>query len=211
MTEQIEKRYITARDLEIRATDDGKKTLRGYAAVFNSMSENLGGFREKIAPGAFASSIGPDADVRAFWNHNSDVVLGRTISGTLRLSEDDVGLAIEIDPPASASSFIESVERGDVDQMSFGFSVKPDGDRVDYDDDGMVIRTLTDVRLFEVSPVAMPAYTATSISARALEDLQRRAAPKVKEESEAQARRIRMKRQLLDARQPKTEKVTTHV
>ena len=197
---EIEKRVFTASSLEIRKSGDGeKKTLRGYAAVFNSLSENLGGFREQISPGAFRSSIGPDADVKAFWNHNSDIVLGRTTSGTLRLVEDETGLAIEIDPPESARSFVESVERGDVSQMSFGFSVRPDGDRVEIDDDGMMIRTLTDIRLFEVSPVAMPAYPATSISQRTLEDLQRRATPEKQETSEETARRVRMKRKLVSA------------
>lgn len=192
---EIEKRYITATHLEIRADEDGNKTLRGYAAVFNSLSENLGGFREQIAPGAFASSIREGADIKAFWNHNSDIVLGRTTSGTLRLREDETGLAIEIDPPQSAASFVESVQRGDVSQMSFGFSVLPDGDRVEMDEDGMMIRTLTNVRLFEVSPVAMPAYPATSINSRTIEELRERAAPKV---SEAHLAKVRMKRRHLE-------------
>lgn len=192
---EIEKRYITATKLEIRADGEGNKTLRGYAAVFNSLSENLGGFREKIAPGAFAGSIREGADIKAFWNHNSDIVLGRTTSGTLRLKEDEYGLAIEIDPPASASSFVESVQRGDVSQMSFGFSVFPDGDRVEVDEQGDVIRTLTDVRLYEVSPVAMPAYPATSINSRTIEELRERAVPKV---SEAHLAKVRMKRRQLE-------------
>lgn len=192
---EIEKRYITATQLEIRADDEGKKTLSGYAAVFNSLSENLGGFREQIAPGAFASSIREGSDIKAFWNHNSDIVLGRTTSGTLRLKEDETGLAIEIDPPASAASFVESVQRGDVSQMSFGFSVLPDGDRVEMDEDGMMIRTLTNVRLFEVSPVAMPAYPATSINSRTIEELRERAVPKV---SEALLAKVRMKRRQLE-------------
>lgn len=193
---EIEKRIISATNLEVRASDDGKKTLRGYAAMYNSLSENLGGFREQIAPGAFRSAFEDGADVKAFWNHNSDHVLGRTTSGTLRLFDDDQGLRIEIDPPESAASFVEAVNRGDVSQMSFGFSVLPDGDRVDLDEDGMVIRTLTGVRLFEVSPVAMPAYPATSISSRTVEGIMERVtAPKAKPGTLA---RIRVKRKNLD-------------
>ncbi len=196
MSNDIEQRVITATNLEIRAADDGKKTLRGYAAMYNSLSENLGGFREQIAPGAFRSAFEEGADIKAFWNHNSDHVLGRTVAGTLRLFDDENGLAIEIDPPESAAAFIEAVNRGDVSQMSFGFSVLPDGDRVELDEDGMVIRTLTAVRLFEVSPVAMPAYPATTISSRTLETIMDRVtAPKV---TPAALTRVNLKRKQLE-------------
>lgn len=169
MTQTIERRVLGVSSIEMRQEENEKPKLVGYPAVFNSLSENLGGFREKISPGAFADSIGNDADVRAFWNHNSDMVLGRTKAGTLRVKEDDYGLYAEIDPPESAAALLESVKRGDVNQMSFGFRVNPDGDRFDADEDGMIIRTLLSVQLLEVSPVAFPAYLQTSVDARTLE------------------------------------------
>lgn len=157
----MEIRYF---DSELRATDDadGKTILEGYAALFNSLSQVLWDFREKIAPGAFAETIADD--IRALWNHDTATVLGRTRSGTLRLREDDMGLATEIDPPKSAAAQVESIQRGDVTQMSFGFQVLDD--EWDIDDDGMAIRTLKRVKLFEVSPVTFPAYVGTSIGLR---------------------------------------------
>lgn len=196
MSNNIEQRIITATNMEVRKHEDGHRTLSGFAAMYDSLSGDLGGFREKIQPGAFRSAFEQGADIKAFWNHNSDHVLGRTTSGTLRLFDDPQGLRIEIDPPESAANFIEAVDRGDVSQMSFGFSVNENGDRVELDDDGMVIRTLTDIRLFEVSPVAMPAYPATSISARTIEGIMDRVtAPKV---SAGTLARVRIKRKNLD-------------
>lgn len=194
----IEQRVIQATELEVRRLDDGRPTLRGFAAMYNSLSEDLGGFREVIAPGAFRAAFSEDADVKAFWNHNSDYVLGRTTSGTLRLIDDERGLMIEIDPPASAANFIEAVTRGDVSQMSFGFAVAENGDSVEITDDGTVLRTLREVDLFEVSPVAMPAYPATSISARTKENVLDRVTAPEPEVSEVTRARIRMKRKELE-------------
>lgn len=142
--------------------------LEGYAAVFNSLSEDLGGFREQIAPGAFKKTISEN-DIRAFWNHDSNIVLGRTKNNTLMLSEDDRGVVSVIDVPDNQlirDMVIGPIERGDVDQMSFGFDVIRDNwENVDDE----IVRTLLEVRLWEVSPVAIPAYTQTQISARALQ------------------------------------------
>ncbi|RIK35690.1 MAG: HK97 family phage prohead protease [Chloroflexi bacterium] len=116
----LERRFCAQHGLRLdRRAEDSLPMIAGYAAVFNTLSVDLWGFREKIAPGAFAGSL--QDDVRALWNHETGIVLGRTKSGTLRLAEDDVGLAIEIDPPSSAGNYIETIERGDVDQMSFAF------------------------------------------------------------------------------------------
>ena len=155
-----ETRHFGLDNLEVRANEDDTLTIRGHAAVFNSLSEPLGGgqpFREKIAPGAFRDSV--DGDVLAFWNHNSDVVLGRT-PDTLRLSEDDVGLAFELDPPESRAAEIESIQRGDVRGVSFGFQTLNDSWETI---DGEEIRTLEEVRLIEVSPTPLPAYPATDV------------------------------------------------
>ena len=162
----MERRVVEAR-MEVRAAD-GKSTpqIVGYAAVFNSLSQVLWGFREQIAPGAFGASLADD--VRALWNHDSAYVLGRTAAGTLRLSEDAHGGRVEIDPPETplADSFVESIRRGDVNQMSFGFQTLED--TWDEDDQGQMIRTLLKVKLYEVSPVTFPAYTATEVGLRAM-------------------------------------------
>lgn len=164
---ELERRYCERPQLGIvlRAVGEQEiRTLAGYAAVFNSLSVELWGFRERIATGAFADTLGDD--VRALWNHDTNHVLGRTANGTLRLAEDEIGLRIEIDPPRSpmADSFVASVERGDVNQMSFAFRALDE--KWDEDDEGQLIRTLTRVKLYEVSPVTFPAYPATTISAR---------------------------------------------
>lgn len=163
--------FCDALKIETRAGKDGKerRLIIGHAAVFNQLSEDLGGFREQIAPGAFSDAIKSD-DVRALWNHNADYVLARNLSGTLALVEDSRGLAVEIDPPDTqwARDLQVSIDRGDVNQMSFGFSVRPNGQNWAKDDAGQVIRTLTRVRLFDVSPVTYPAYPQTDVGMRQL-------------------------------------------
>lgn len=155
---------------EFRADSaDEKPKLFGHAAIFNSLSEILaGGFRELIIPGAFAKTL-ESADIRALFNHNPSVVLGRSKSGTLRLKEDSTGLAIEIDPPDTQVSrdLMISIERGDINQMSFGFRTIADSwERVD----GKMIRTLSEIELIDVSLVTYPAYTDTDIALRSMQD-----------------------------------------
>ena len=160
----MERRFFQT---EIRA--DGEEQalkLNGYAAVFDQMSVLLyGQFRERIARGAFAGSLADD--VRALWNHDTNLPLGRTKAGTLKLDEDSHGLRVEIDPPATQAGrdAVESIRRGDVDQMSFAFDVLED--EWDKNDAGEIVRTLRKVKLYEVSPVTFPAYPQTSVSARA--------------------------------------------
>lgn len=161
-----ERRVLGAVRLQTRAKDgDATPVIVGHAALFNERSEDLGGFREVIAPGAFVDAIKAD-DVRALLNHDANYVLGRNRSGTLSLTEDTRGLAVEIEPPDTqwANDLMRSMERGDITQMSFAFSVRPNGSNWAKDDDGTVIRTLTKVRLFDVSVVTYPAYTATDAS-----------------------------------------------
>lgn len=160
--EEIERRSFQVE--EIRADSGENARISGYAAVFNKLSDDLGGFREKIAPGAFSKSL-LSADVRALWNHDANYPLGRSKSGTLRLDEDAKGLKFEIDPPDTqyARDLIVSMKRGDVDQMSFGFRTKKDN----WEQNGNeVIRTLLEVELYDVSPVTYPAYPQTSASVR---------------------------------------------
>lgn len=160
---------ILARPLEIRQQPgDAEAILAGYAAVFNELSVDLGGWREIIMPGAFAAAI-VDADVRSLWQHNSEFVLGRTTNNTLRLVEDEIGLRSEIDPPATtwAADALISMRRGDVNQMSFSFQIPPGGDTWRETEEGYWLRTIWRVQpLYEVSPVTFPAYPATSIQAR---------------------------------------------
>lgn len=165
-----ETRAFAVTGLKIERREGKAPMLVGHAAVFNQLSENLGGFREQIAPGAFADAIKKD-DVRALFNHDSNFVLGRNLAGTLRMVEDVRGLGIEIDLPDTQTirDLVASpIERGDVSQMSFGFSVRPNGQDWAKNDAGDVVRTLKSVRLFDVSPVTFPAYPQTDIAVREL-------------------------------------------
>jgi HK97 family phage prohead protease len=159
----VERRVFTA---EVRA-DGGDGQIVGLAAVFNAESEDLGGFVEVIEPGAFGPVL--NDDVRALFNHDANYVLGRNRSGTLALSESGQGLESRIDPPDTqwANDLLVSMKRGDVDQMSFGFTVAED----DWQkrEDGVVQRTIKRFkRLFDVSVVTYPAYPQTSAQARSM-------------------------------------------
>lgn len=166
-----ERRYFSTK-IEVRKSDDDSKPkLVGYAAVFNSLSENLGGFREKIDPGAFDGVL--DNDVRAVFNHDSNFVLGRTKSGTLKLSVDATGLRYEVDLPDTQQSrdIMTLIERGDVDGSSFKFVIDREGDKWEEDDEGRVIRTISKfARLLDVGPVTFPAYPEASAAKRSLDD-----------------------------------------
>ncbi len=167
MKNKPEKRHFDFMDIRVHGggeEGDLPPMIAGHAAVFGKRSVEIFGFQEIIEPGAFQKTIKED-DVRAFWNHNSDHVLGRNTSGTLRLAEDKKGLAIEIDPPdtQAARDAMVSMERGDVSQMSFAFQTVSDRWETMA---GIDIRTLEEVKLFEVSPVAMPAYPQTDVGVR---------------------------------------------
>ncbi|WMT90992.1 HK97 family phage prohead protease [Pelagibacterium sp. H642] len=152
--------------VEVRADDGGKKTLKGYAAVFNRDTTIGDYFIEKIAPGAFDKAL--HDDVRALVNHDPGRVIGRTKSGTLRLDVDTRGLKVEIDVPDTMDGrdLWTLVERGDVSGMSFGFRVT----KQEWDETGdLPVRTIHEVELFEVSAVAFPAYDDTSLAVRSLE------------------------------------------
>jgi len=167
---KTERRTIQITDLRTIRADGEKPKITGYAAVFNSLSEDLGGFREKINPGAFRDSI-KEGETRMLWNHNSDLVLGRQSAGTLVLKEDKHGLKIENIPPDTqlGRDAMVSIDRGDVSQMSFGFRVEKD--EWEEKKNGETIRTLIKVRnLPDVSPVTYPAYQNTEVALRSLED-----------------------------------------
>ena len=161
----VERRTIT-NEFEVRAVGNAT-TIVGYASVFNSLSQNLGGFVEQVAPGAFKKTI-LEADVRALFNHDPNFVLGRNKAGTLRMMEDGKGLAYEVDLPDTqqARDLAESMRRGDISQSSFGFRVIRDSWGVTGDD--YPLRTLEEVALYDVSPVTYPAYTEASSALRSL-------------------------------------------
>lgn len=156
-------------ELRVAGTDDAP-ILEGHIAVFNQLSENLFDFREKIEPGAFAETIKRD-DIMALWNHQNDLVLGRTSAETLALEEDDVGLAFTNTPPDTTwfRDRMVSLKRKDVTGASFGFMTERDEWTIDPDDPKMRIRTLKKLRLFEVSPgVTFPAYPQTDVALRSM-------------------------------------------
>ena len=173
----MEKRTFKC-ELRADSLESGETTIVGKAAVFNQRSEILRTpwgepFRELIKPGAFDGVLGDD--VRGLFNHDRNYVLGRSTSKTLRLSVNDTELIYEIDAPQTRTIqdlVIAPMKRGDVNQSSFAFSVASGGDDWEYDDDGVLIRTITKVgRLVDVSPVTFPAYSAaeSSLSTRSLE------------------------------------------
>lgn len=176
MTEQ--ERRIIFGNLEVRkAAEAEARTLVGYAAKFGVRSEDLGGWVEEIKPGAFDKALEGKPDVRALLNHDSNHVLGRTTAGTLRLSADSTGLRAEMDLPDTqiARDLATSIDRGDIDQMSFGFRVGPGGALWDLDSDPAV-RTVSEVaQLFDVSVVTYPAYPQTEVGLRDLEAARRAA------------------------------------
>lgn len=169
--EKSKKEIRTLPIVELRVGgDDGVNCIEGHAAVFDSWSETLGGifpFKEKVKRGAFQESLDKD-DIRALFNHDPNYVLGRNKAGTLQLKEDEHGLLVKIMPPdtAWAKDLRTSIERGDINQMSFGFTVEEDEWRYE---DGYDVRELKKVKLFDVSPVTFPAYTATDVGVRGME------------------------------------------
>jgi len=152
-----EKRFF---NIESRLdSKEGKDVVVGHAAVFNSLSEDLGGFREKIMPTAFDDVL--DNDVRAYFNHDPNYLLGRVSAGTLRLSVDEKGLKYELDIPNTTAGrdLKENLKNGNITQSSFAFTLGKEGDSWERNEDGNDIRIIHKVnRLYDVSPVSLPAY-----------------------------------------------------
>jgi len=168
MKKNLEIRQFDCHELRAEKDEKGKKKVKGYAAVFNSLSEDLGGFREKINRNAFDNVL--DNDVVAVFNHDMNMILGRTTSGTLKLSVDERGLLTEIDMPNTTlgNDLIELVERGDISKMSFGFYVDRD-EWIESERD--FVREVKEVKkLIDVSLVTKPAYNDTSVAIRSLDN-----------------------------------------
>jgi HK97 family phage prohead protease len=170
--ENIERRFVGA-TVEVRAKDEGGYRMLGHAAVFGDLSENLGGFRERIERGAFHKVLAASPDVRALFNHDPNLVLARTHAGTLSLDEDPKGLAYDADVASTsyASDLRVLLERGDVSQSSFAFRVADDSWTEDPETGGL-IRTIHEyAALYDVSPVTYPAYPTTDAGLRDLNQL----------------------------------------
>lgn len=168
---------------EARQGEDSGNHLVGHAAVFDVTADIGGFFREKIARGAFDKTLADKADVRALLNHDPNYVLARTTSGTLKLSTDDKGLFTDTDvaPTSMGKDVLILVKRGDITQMSFCFqAVKEEWDETDPEHP---VRTITEAKLYDISPVTYPAYPTTDVSARFAEAIlaeHRAAAPTTK-------------------------------
>jgi hypothetical protein len=171
---EVERLYVSNFDgynsgslIEVRSASTGSRTIGGYAAVFNRMSENLGGFREKIAPGFFNQSRSQGfPGVVCRYNHEDSFLLGTTRSGTLRLSIDELGLDYAVDLPECRSDIYELTQREDLRHSSFAFQC--------YDEDwskgdgGYPVRQLLSGRLIDVAPVNTPAYPDATVGLRSL-------------------------------------------
>jgi HK97 family phage prohead protease len=165
----IERRVMPLEDVELRITDDEKPKIKGYAAKFGKWSEDLGGFTERIRKGAFDEVI-ENGDIRALKNHDPNLILGRTTSGTLRLRTNSVGLQTEIDPPDTNTGrdTVEEIRRKDITGMSFSFTTAEDDWK--YNEDSTVERTIIKIgELFDVGPVTYPAYPDTTVAVRSLD------------------------------------------
>jgi HK97 family phage prohead protease len=168
---ELERRLIAdLPGLEVKADENGRTVIRGYAAVFESESQDLGGFVEIVERGAFDEVMASNPDVFGKYNHTQ--VIGRTSSGTMRLMVDERGLRYEIDPPRSAAAVVELIERGDVRGSSFAFRSRPADESWQRDAGGRMIRRIKKFSfLGDAGPVDTPAYLATEtyVSKRALE------------------------------------------
>jgi HK97 family phage prohead protease len=168
---ELERRLIAeAPGLEVRQNENGRTVIRGYAALYNSDSQDLGGFVERIAPGAFDSVLSKNPDV--FGRYNHDRLLARTSSGTMKLELDDRGLRYTIYPKPADADVVQSIERGDVRGSSFAFRTSGAGERWFKDAAGRMIREIRSFDfLGDAGPVDNPAYPATEafVSRRALE------------------------------------------
>ena len=173
---EVERRFLSVSELELRESEDKPAQITGYAALFDTLSEPLGGgffsFREKIRPGAFKRTLAEGADVRALVDHDPSKVIGRRKNDTLEVTEDKRGLKVVITPPDTqvGRDIVISIQRGDVDQMSFGFMVREQVWQEFEDPDKTDIRELVDVDLFDVSPVTFPAYTDTTVAVRSMKE-----------------------------------------
>lgn len=170
--------FAASPEVRAKADQEGVKRIEGYAALYN-VETDLGWFIERIAPGAFDEVV--QDDVRALFNHDPNYVLARSVNGqgTLRLKLDESGLMYEFDVDQEFSNHVnlaKSIERGDVTQSSFAFTILKDEWTYNREQDKDVRTILKVKRLYDVSPVTYPAYESTTVSARDIASAQERIA-----------------------------------
>ena len=164
----MEIRNLTA---DFQAENDENRTIAGYAVKWNKNSHVMGTrqrFSEQFMKGAFFDSLQND-EQKALWSHDMSKVLGSTKNNTLRLEENEIGLRFELDLPNTTlgRDSYESIKRGDVDGVSFGF--KMISQSWDESNPSNVVRMISKARLIEISPVAFPAYPDSEVQARSLD------------------------------------------
>lgn len=183
---EAERRAFTS-DFVVRnlTSKDGEKyAIRGYAARFGSVYD-MGWFTEEVGRDAFKNA--DMSDVRILFNHDPNQILGRTKNGTARVGVDNEGLWYEVDLPASAENVREAVERGDIDQSSWGFYLKKDS-WTKRDGSDKQHRVLEQVEVvFDASPVTFPANPDTTVAKRSLEMVQNTEAEKINRQKELEA------------------------
>ena len=171
MTRTLERRTGKAQPIELRAGRSGSPgALAGYAIVYDSLSQNLGGFVERVMPGAVDKSLADGVRVLARYNHDDNFLLGATDSGTVRLESDGIGLRYEVDlPDTTAGRDVAALaKRGDLRHSSFAFYVPPGGEDWGFTMGDYPLRSLTAIQLVDVAPVNTPAYLDTTAAMRSL-------------------------------------------
>ena len=163
-------RQVPESKIETRTTESGEKILSGIVVPWDSLSVPLFGFKEKFKRGAFTETL-QKRTVKALMNHNSDLLLGSSKSGTLTLRETDIGLEYELRLPNTtvANDLYEVVARGDLDGTSFGFFVPPNGDSWEETEERQVVRTVEKCELVEISPTPFPAYIGSNTQVRSID------------------------------------------
>ena len=202
MKKEKEIRILKVAELRIKREGDTPPQIEGYAAVFNKDSEDMG-FIERIAPGAFKKAL-KTSDVRALFNHDPNIILGRTSAGTLELKEDKKGLFMIVTPPDTQlvrDMVLTPIERGDITQQSFGFIVKADEWKNLDNEKDTPVRTITEIgELFDVSPVTFPAYPDTVVALRSLTQMKQDAATSAQDaETRAKDEQINLEIDILNA------------
>jgi HK97 family phage prohead protease len=195
---KLEQRAFELSGVELRADDSGQQKMSGYFIEWGKRSNPIMGFFvEQFQRGAFRNLSG---DIRALWQHDSKMVLGRTTNGTLKLSEDDVGVRFEILPDPEISwhrDALRSVQRGDVTQMSFMFRGMKDA-WDDQSDPDYPIRTVLEAELYEVSPVTFPAYPQTNVGVRSAQEIFETYTKSSKTAPQTDSKSIELRRKRLD-------------
>ena len=188
----MKKQFPNQRAVSVETRDDGTNVISGYAAVYyradaaGTQYELMPEYFGRITAGAFDRALAERQDVRALFNHDPNHVLGRSKSGTLRMTADSVGLRYEVDLPntQTARDLAESVKRGDVSGSSFAFSVTSEGQEIERAKDGTTYRNIKDADLYDVSVVTYPAYESATSGIRTAENVEEARAALERWESE---------------------------